>query len=498
MDNKYQFDSTEEFKELMNEVNEATESLDEEVKIMKREFRHNYDDDEDEDDSTDEVHINDIDDDFRDILKKRKLKRLETGDNKPKKRRLKKWVYALLLALVLLIGGGTYLIIHNKNLAKKEAEEKAILDNIKNHYSDVVKVSKDTSLYDKNNKEIGTIYKGAIIKLVSEEIKKDTKYFHIKDLDYYISFEDVEKSSEKKDSDRYKSYVPFNINVVTKDKFTMYVDDSKYITLNEEMEFPVIINNYENKYYVEYNNTLVSIKKDDVSKTKENKNTDKKNQSKMTTLAYHRVYKEGEKCTDEYVCIKYDNFDKQMKYLVDNKYLTLTTEEFYMYLKGNLQVEKGVMITLDDGLLFINADEVLDKYGLKATGFVTTSLGTTYKNLKAIFVQSHTHDMHRNYVCPGGNQGGALLCASKTKIIEDLKKSIELLGTDPIAFAYPFYDYNDNVIVALKEAGYKMAFVGRAGVLGKATPKVTDLYKIPRMTVYDEKAMSFNEWKGYL
>ena len=47
----------------------------------------------------------------------------------------------------------------------------------------------------------------------------------------------------------------------------MYVDDSKYITLNEEMEFPVIINNFENKYYVEYNNTLVSIKKDDVSKT---------------------------------------------------------------------------------------------------------------------------------------------------------------------------------------------------------------------------------------
>ena len=59
------------------------------------------------------------------------------------------------------------------------------------------------------------------------------------------------------------------------------------------MEFPVIINNYENKYYVEYNNKLVSISKDDVSKTKDNKNTDKKNQSKITTLAYHRIYKEN-------------------------------------------------------------------------------------------------------------------------------------------------------------------------------------------------------------
>ena len=67
-----------------------------------------------------------------------------------------------------------------------------------------------------------------------------------------------------------------------------------------------------------------------------------------------------------------------------------------------------------------------------------------------------------------------------------------------MGFAYPFYDYNDNAISALKEVGFKMAFVGRAGTLGKATPKVTDLYKIPRMTVYDENYMSFNTWKSYL
>ena len=64
--------------------------------------------------------------------------------------------------------------------------------------------------------------------------------------------------------------------------------------------------------------------------------------------------------------------------------------------------------------------------------------------------------------------------------------------------AFPFYDYNDTAIKGVKAAGFKMAFVGRAGQMGKATPKVTDLYKIPRMTVYDFSLMSFNEWKGYL
>ena len=34
---------------------------------------------------------------------------------------------------------------------------------------------------------------------------------------------------------------------------------------------------------------------------------DKKNQAKITTLAYHRVYDKDDKCTDAYVCIKKEN-----------------------------------------------------------------------------------------------------------------------------------------------------------------------------------------------
>ena len=191
-------------------------------------------------------------------------------------------------------------------------------------------------------------------------------------------------------------------------------------------------------------------------------------------------------------------YETAIKYLADNNYFTPTMEEFYMYLKGNLQIEKGVLITLDDGLLFKSADEVLDKYGLKATGFITTSLDVNTKDYKAIEPQSHTHNLHRNYVCSGGNQGGAILCASKANIVADLKKSIEILGTTPWGLAYPFYDYNANAIEALKEAGFKMGFVGRAGAMGKATPKVTDLYKIPRMTVWEESIMSYSSWKSYL
>ena len=504
MENNNHFDETEDFSGIMDEINEITEKLDDEVLELEEKVNREMPS------IHEEVHINDIDDDFSDVIRRRKMRRRVDRDieEQPtrtgKRRKLKKWVYVVFLVLLLVIGAGTYLIVHPHNEQKRLEEEKKIVENIKSHYHKYAKVAKDTKIYEKSDKEyteIGTIYKDVNLELVEEEVKLDTKYFHIKDLDYYISFEDVTEGSEQESNTRYKNYLPFNTNIVTKESFTMYLEDEKLITLNKEMEFPILINNYNGKYYVEYNNMLVNISKDDVSKTKENKNTDKKNQSKITTLAYHRVYDTGDTCTDPYVCIKKANFDKQMKYLSDNNYFSLSLMELYMYLKGNLQIEKGVVITLDDGYLFKAADEVLDKYKLNATMFVTSGVFKNFeqfKGLKAIDIQSHTDNLHRNYVCAGGNQGGAILCTSKANIVADLKKSCETLEIEPIGMAFPFYDYNDNAIAAVKEAGFKMAFIGRAGVMGRATPKVTDLYKIPRMTVWEESIMSYNTWKTYL
>ena len=171
-----------------------------------------------------------------------------------------------------------------------------------------------------------------------------------------------------------------------------------------------------------------------------------------------------------------------------------------MYLKGSLQIEKGIVLTFDDGWKSKSTIEILEKYDLMGTIFVITKFFDTMDEFKSdnLFVQSHTNDMHRNYVCSGGNQGGAILCASKDEIVKDLKLSIEKTGNPSIAIAFPFYDYNEKAISAVKEAGFKMSFVGRAGVMGKATPKVTDLYKIPRMTIWDTSIMSFEEFKSYL
>lgn len=431
---------------------------------------------------------------------------LKKNDHK-KKRKLKKWTYFLIIIPLIIGGLVTYKIVSDKQEQRRLEEEQAKIEKIKSHYNEFVKTNAKTSLLVKNNdkyEEAGSVYSDVMLKLDNTDITSDTKYFKIQDTDYYLEYSTVDKIDEIKKDSRYKEYLPFNENIITKDEFTMYLDDKEIYTFKKSMEFPIIIKNYEDKYYVEYEDMLVNIKKDDIEKIEKHDNTTKKNQSKITTLCYHRVYDTDEKCTDPYICIKKASFDQEMKYLKDNNYFTLTLEELHMYLKGSLQVEKAVVITFDDGYNFKSADEVLDKYELNGTMFVISGDFKDYSifdNLKAIRIQSHTHNMHRNYVCPknsSSSQGGAILCTSKSDIVADLKKSMESLKVEPVGLAFPFYDYNDNAIAAVKEAGFKMSFVGRAGVMGRATPLKTDLYKIPRMTVWEQSIMSFSKWKSYL
>ncbi len=451
-------------------------------------------------DILDDIEI--IDEDLDISLKRKPM--IKLARHKKKKKKLKKWAAILLLILVIIASFfGTKSYIDRKEKEKKEEEIKQI-EEIKSHYNSFVKTNKQTDLFVKENDEYkkkGIVYANVNLSLDKiEEITLNTKYFPIKDSKYYVLYNDVIKIDEIKNNDRYKNYLPFNLNVVTKDEFSLYQDDNKMYTFYESMSFPIIINNYEDKYYVEYQDMLLNIYKEDVKEVVESSNTTKNNQSKITTLAYHRVYDTYEKCLDPYICIKKSSFDQEMKYLKDNNYFTLSMDELYMYLKGNLQIEKGVVLTFDDGYIIKSGIEVLEKYDLLGTIFVVSGDFQDFSVFSSpnLFLQSHTHNMYRNNVCQGGNQGGAILCASEKAIKEDLEKSLETLNVKPIALAFPFYDYNDKAIKVLKEVGFKMSFIGREGVMGRATPNKTNVYKIPRMTVWEQSKMSFNKWKSYL
>ena len=67
-----------------------------------------------------------------------------------------------------------------------------------------------------------------------------------------------------------------------------------------------------------------------------------------------------------------------------------------------------------------------------------------------------------------------------SKIVADLKESSECLGGATV-FCYPFGHYNDNAKKAVKDAGFRVAFVGGY----RKSSRSDDKYKIPRYPIQD-------------
>ena len=159
-----------------------------------------------------------------------------------------------------------------------------------------------------------------------------------------------------------------------------------------------------------------------------------------------------------------EQFDKEMKYIKDQGYTTLTLKELYDYFENKVPVpDKSIVITLDDGYEnnYTEAFPVLKKYGLKATVFmITCTIDVNPKCLTSaqlkemdkagIEIESHTVT-HRDL--------DTLSYDEQLAELKDSKAALEKLLGRPVDYvAYPEGKYNGNTIKAVAAAGYKMAF----------------------------------------
>ena len=199
----------------------------------------------------------------------------------------------------------------------------------------------------------------------------------------------------------------------------------------------------------------------------------------LPVLMYHFFYDKNNGKAKDNNWIEISDFEKQLKYLADNNYYFPTWEEVEKYIDNKQELpEKSIVITVDDGdaSFFELAVPVLNKYNIDATSFVITGwygyrAGETREN---VVYESHTDSMHES----GANGKGLMLSWSYNNILEDLKKSSEILGGSDI-FCYPFGQYNETDIKAVKEAGYKLAFTTQEGRVKKGAKK----YELPRVRI---------------
>ena len=188
-------------------------------------------------------------------------------------------------------------------------------------------------------------------------------------------------------------------------------------------------------------------------------------------------------------------FEKQMKFLKENKYNVITLEDFVKMIRNGKRVpHKTLAITFDDGLKnnFTKAYPVLKKYNLPATIFVVTDfIGKenflSWEDIKAmspdiITIGSHTMshswlpDLDDNYLRKE-------LSGSKDVIEKMTDRKVNVLS-------YPLGGFNELAKKIVKETGYIGAVTTNPGKNSAAN----DPYALKRTRISDSADNSFVLW----
>lgn len=170
------------------------------------------------------------------------------------------------------------------------------------------------------------------------------------------------------------------------------------------------------------------------------------------------------------VIISPEKLKEELTFIKDSGYTTLTMSELNDYILNNAPIpEKSIVITFDDGYAdnYANAFPILKELDMKATIFVISNFTDkdgyymTSQQLKemadyGIDIQSHTAShAHLNQ----------LTYEEQLNELKTSKEKLESITEKPvISIAYPFGDYDDNTILASKEAGYSLSFNTNRGL----------------------------------
>lgn len=207
----------------------------------------------------------------------------------------------------------------------------------------------------------------------------------------------------------------------------------------------------------------------------------------IPVLMYHHILPK-----DGFITSSIENFEKQMKYLNDNGYKTLASDEFYMFKKGEYKApKKSVFITFDDGWRdnIIYAYPILKKYNLRATIFLVTGWVNKASEKKEVFTPSK-HNTCKKLVQTNPakvimNWNEVEKCKDvfdyhshtathrdfyyeKLSWQEDLALSYKTikqkLGIEEKHLCWPRGNYDDKLVKLAQDIGYEMLYTTKRGV----------------------------------
>ena len=222
-------------------------------------------------------------------------------------------------------------------------------------------------------------------------------------------------------------------------------------------------------------------------------------EEKVAILTYHDIVDSiPEEELELTVNITTEKFEKQIKWLADNNYTTISFEDLYNWKENGKKLpRKSVILAFDDGWtsFYTKAMPILEKYNMKGSVFVilkysenateNTSLYIKLEqiqdienNHQNIEVLSHSYNLH---IRENANSNDYDVYNND---IREVKKYLQ----NATYYAYPFGIHNDEYIQALKDNGYKLAFTFGPYDFVK---KTDDNFKIPRLGIFE----TMPDWK---
>jgi biofilm PGA synthesis lipoprotein PgaB len=200
-------------------------------------------------------------------------------------------------------------------------------------------------------------------------------------------------------------------------------------------------------------------------------------------------------------------FEKQMRWLHENGYQTITLDQLTEWQFGHRALpEKAVVITFDDGdrSVYDYAWPILEKYGFTASYFVITrEVGHPWQGLDMLSwqelremavsgtftIQSHTHDLHfkvgdKNSAKPvflAAYDGGYSFDGFanwEDRLYDDLRRSRHVIklkvGRAPRYLAWPYGHSEPYLDLLARDAGFTRTMLLEAGTNESFVPAGAD------------------------
>jgi peptidoglycan/xylan/chitin deacetylase (PgdA/CDA1 family) len=223
-----------------------------------------------------------------------------------------------------------------------------------------------------------------------------------------------------------------------------------------------------------------------------------------TVLCYHIV----ESPQDPRMEISRETFRQQMRYLAMTGYNVIPLRHLYEYVTGKRHSlpKNAIVVTIDDGWrsTYTEVFPEMKRYGFPFTVFIyprivgQTSHALNWKQIKEMSdagVDIESHSLSHPFLTR--RRHAELDQRSYTGWLEreliDSKRLLEHATGKPVLFlAYPFGDYDHNLIDSVGRAGYDAALTCEAGRVRRGSNPL----KMRRMVV--EKKMDFVSFRRYL